>query len=207
MGYVVRSPCWQFLSPFLAYFVQQLQLNTITVHSGAKRRGSAGTASKQDAVRRCERIVLLLPNLIGAASLASPGWPLRRICVDDVVKTAGGHRDSSYFCYFLPTDIVFSFSLSQMKTTLRQRKVIYCSDRFMNATVAIQNGQRWKQTGSDITVSLADTESSHHSMSLYDPGSGTEPKILRCMLDTDSDLAITCCSTIAWCDSPLSQLS
>lgn len=55
----------------------------------------------------------------------------------------------------------------------------------MNATVAIWNKQRWKQTGSDVTVLLADRESSRCYMSLYNPGSGMEPKMLRCMLDRD----------------------
>lgn len=55
----------------------------------------------------------------------------------------------------------------------------------MNATAAIQNKQRWKQTGSDVTVSLADRERNRCYMSLYDPDWGMEPKILRCVLDRD----------------------
>lgn len=46
-------------------------LNAITVHSRAERRVSAGIAGKQDAVGGAW--VLLLPNLIGAATQLAPG--------------------------------------------------------------------------------------------------------------------------------------
>lgn len=46
-------------------------LNAITVHSRAERRVSAGIAGKQNAVGGAG--VLLLPNLIGAATQLAPG--------------------------------------------------------------------------------------------------------------------------------------